>query len=138
MTCFTSNGNLVTCYVADQCGTYGRFVRDFELLGIGLGRSNDGVEQFLIELLIVKLYGAADGDGALNDVHIVDDLCVFEHCLEFNDTSLKLGLLVLCLIILGVFGKVTEATCDLDLFGDLVTGDRFEVLKLVLQSLKTL
>lgn len=55
--------------------------------------------------------------------------------LDLCDTGLDKTLLVLCLIVLTVLGKVAEGTCQLYLLGNFGADYGFEIFKLCLELL---
>ena len=90
----------------------------------------------LAELYVLYLETAAGGNLVLT-VHIIgDDNSVSNDILDLSDTGIELALLVLCLIVLRVLGQVTKRACFLDLLGDLLLTDGFEIFQFFLELIQ--
>ena len=90
---------------------------------------------FLFHLNVKDSNDIADSDLLGGDLVVVKDYRMCESLLDLCDTGLDKTLLVLCLIVLTVLGKVAEGTCQLYLLGNFGADYGFEIFKLCLELL---
>ena len=124
--------NLLTQYsLAER-----RLVRNLAVHRVSFLRADKVVLLHLAELYVLYLETAAGGNLVLT-VHIIgDDNSVSNDILDLSDTRIELALLVLCLIVLRVLGQVTKRACFLDLLGDLLLTDGFEIFQFFLELIQ--
>ena len=102
---------------------------------VRLRGTHDEVGHFLIELLIIELYTAADIDLTLD--RVIHDLNVLQQCLELDDSRLDVSLLILRCIVLCVLGKIALLSRFLDLLCDHLSLVDLQIMKLRLILVKT-
>ena len=77
---------------------------------------------------------AANGDLILGLIILIDDHRMLEDILQLGNTGIQLALLILRLIILAVFGQVSEAAGNFDLLGNLVCAGGFIIFQFLFSS----
>ena len=80
----------------------------------------------------------AEADQVLALADVVDDGGAAQALFELRDLAFQLGLLVLGVVVLGVFGDVTEIAGLADSFGYFTAPDGREVLDFLFELLQTI
>ena len=100
-------------------------------------RANDLVLFNAVFLEILDLYMAAVANLAYK-MSCFNNLGVFYKILDFCDSGIELALFGFCFVIFAVFGKVTKASCFLDLLGYFLFPDGLEIFQFLLKLVKAL
>lgn len=130
-----SHRHLIANFGAQQGLAEGRLFRDCAVHGVGFLRADHLIRSFGTSLDIGYAHFAANGDLILGLVVFIDDHRMLEDVLQLGDTGIQLSLLIFRLIVLAVFGQVTEAAGNLDLLGNLVCAGGLIVFQFLFQFL---
>ena len=114
--------------MTDERLAYRGFVGHVTLVDVGFAGAYDLECHFLFHLNVKDSNDIADSDLLGGDLVVVEDYRMCESLLDLCDTGLDKTLLVLCLIVLTVLGKVAEGTCQLYLLGNFGADYGFEIL----------
>ena len=96
----------------------------------------EAVYDLFLCLFVTKCNCRTERNLCLGDLVVAKYNSVLEECFDLLNSLLVLSLSVLCVIVLGVLGKVTLCTCFCKSLCDLGSYSGLSVGKLVLKSLK--
>ena len=110
--------------------SYQGFIGNLARERVCFGGADDGKVHFIAVIHVLNGYAGTDTDKVVAHLFFLDDLGLFDHILQLEDSFFQLCLFVLRRIILRVFGKVAVRDRFLELLGNFLSSDGYQFFML--------